>query len=148
MQYRPVVSADGSAVFYSDEKRQSFKVPVEGGTPVRLLDLLDTQPGGSTLSLPRGFHEPAPSPDGRWIAGHYIDDAQRGERIALLPLGRTEPLRLLPEVHVPVQWTADSRNLVYVDTKLGVSNIWRRALDAPAAMQVTSFSNDRISPTR
>ena len=144
VQYRPVVSADGSSVFYSDEKRQSFKVGIEGGAPVRLLDLLNTPPGGSALSLPKGFHEPAPSPDGRWIAGHYLDDTQRGERIALLPLGRTEPIRLLPDVHVPIQWTADSRNLVYVDTKLGVSNVWRRPLDAAAAAQVTSFSNDRI----
>jgi Tol biopolymer transport system component len=50
----------------------------------------------------------------------------------------------LHDAHVPVQWTADSRNLIFADTRLGVSNLWRRPIDASAATQVTSFSSDRI----
>jgi Tol biopolymer transport system component len=142
--YRPVLSADGTTVYYSDQKRQNYRVSIDGGTPTRLPDLLTAEPGGAAPTLPQGFHEPAPSPDGRWIAGHYIDDSQRGERTALLALGRAVAPRLLKDVRVPVQWTSDSRSLLYVDTRQGVSNIWRRALDAQAGSQVTAFTNDRI----
>jgi Tol biopolymer transport system component len=142
--YRPVLSANGTTVYYSDRKRQNYRVSIEGGTPEKLSDLLTAPPDGAAPALPKGFHEPAPSPDGKWIAGHYIDDSQRGERTALLALGRAEAPRLLKDVRVPVQWTSDSRGLLYVDTRQGVSNIWRRALDAQAGSQVTAFTNDRI----
>ena len=43
---------------------------------------------GASVSLPPGFHEPMPSPDGATVAGHYSEAAARGERIALIAAGR------------------------------------------------------------
>jgi dipeptidyl-peptidase-4 len=58
------------------EERQTFRVPLTGGDPVR-------------LSAQAGYHEPLISPDGRWIADIYsndvtppdlyLSDARRGE---------------------------------------------------------------------
>jgi len=141
--FRPYLSADGASVYYSSPQRQNFRVPLDGGAPVALPGLL-APPGAAAPTLPKGLHEPEPSPDGRYVAAHYVDDAQRGERIALLPLGRAEAVRLLPDVHVPALWSADGRSLLFVDTRQGVSNLWRRTLDAATATQLTSFTNDRI----
>ena len=43
-----------------------------------------------------------------------------------------------------IHWTADGRDLTYVDTKGGVSNIWIQSLDGGAPKQLTDFKDQRI----
>ena len=69
---------------------------------------------GSGVTLPEGFHEPAPSPDGRMVAGHYLDREQRGERMVVVTPGKSDGVRTLPTVPVPAVWMPDSRSLLFV----------------------------------
>jgi dipeptidyl aminopeptidase/acylaminoacyl peptidase len=89
VRVRPMLSSDGKEIYYGDEKaRQNFRVSIDGGTPTPLPDLLAS--GGPGITLPEGFHEPAPSPDGRLFAGHYFARDQRGERMVVITPGRAD----------------------------------------------------------
>ena len=143
VRVRPMLSSDGKEIYYSDEKaRQSLRVSIEGGTPTPLPDLLAS--GGAGVTLPEGFHEAAPSPDGRLFAGHYFARDQRGERMVVITPGKADGVTTLPTVPVPAQWSPDSKSLLYTDTRRGISNLWRYPLGGGAASQVTKFTNDRI----
>jgi Tol biopolymer transport system component/tRNA A-37 threonylcarbamoyl transferase component Bud32 len=138
---RPAVSSDGKYVYYGDTvSRQSFRIAIEGGTPEPLAASL----GGGSITLPEGFHEAWPSPDGRMFSGHYPDRERRGERMVVITPGTTEGVVRLPSVPVPAAWSPDSRSLLYVSTVRGVSNLWRHPIGGGTAVQVTKFANDRI----
>ena len=138
---RPMLSADGTEVYYSDtSSRQNFRVPIVGGTPQALPEAL----AGLGVALPEGFHEPAPSPDGRMVAGHYFDREQRGERMVVITPGKADGIVKLTSVPVPAVWMPDSRSLLFVQTRRGVSNLWRQPVASGAAVQVTKFTNERI----
>jgi len=140
---RPMLSSDGKEIYYGDEKaRQNFRVSIDGGTPTPLPDLLAS--GGAGITLPEGFHEPAPSPDGRLFAGHYFARDQRGERMVVITPGRADGVAPMPTVPVPAQWSPDSKSLLYIDTRRGISNLWRHPVAGGTATQVTKFTNDRI----
>ena len=141
---RPQLSADGKDVYYGDTAaRQSFRVSIDGGTPTPL-PLVLAGASGAAASLPDGFHEAAPSPDGKLISGHYNDAAQRGERMTVITPGHPEATLLLPTVPVPAQWSPDGRSLLYIDTRRGISNLWRHPVAGGTAAQITKFTNDRI----
>jgi Tol biopolymer transport system component len=138
---RPMLSADGTEVYYSDtSSRQNLRIPIAGGTPQALPEAL----AGPGVALPEGFHEPAPSPDGRMVAGHYFDREQRGERMVVITPGKADGIAKLPSVPVPAVWMPDSRSLLFVQTRRGVSNLWRQPVASGAAVQVTKFTNERI----
>ena len=42
-----------------------------------------------------------------------------------------------------LQWSADGRSVLYIDTRGGVSNIWSQPLEGPAK-QLTNFRIDQI----
>ena len=76
---RGSLSSDGKWIYYSDAAGEPRKVSIDGGASVAVFSA-----DGGSRSLPPGFHEPMPSPDGATVAGHYTDQAARGERIALV----------------------------------------------------------------
>lgn len=43
-----------------------------------------------------------------------------------------------------IRWTKDGRNLLYIITADGVSNIWRQPMDGGKPVPVTQFQNDLI----
>jgi Tol biopolymer transport system component len=133
------LSADGLWVYYNETRGDSRKVSIDGGEPVQVLPPAFAAKAGEPL--PPGFHEPMPSPDGRWLAGHY--STSNGERIAVFPAdGGT--VRLLDTVPPSAQWAGDSHGFLYVDTRAGVSNVARRLMTAPSATPVTRFTSERI----
>ena len=115
-------------------------MPLAGGTPQPLHESL----AGAGVTLPEGFHEPSPSPDGRMVAGHYLDREQRGERMVVITPGKSDGVQTLPAVPVPAVWMADSRSLLFVQTRRGVSNLWRQPIAGGAALQVTKFTHERL----
>jgi hypothetical protein len=115
-------------------------VSIDGGTPQPLPEAM----AGAASTLPEGFHEAAPSPDGTLISGHYFDREQRGERMVVITPGRPDGIVKLPSVPVPALWAPDGRSLLYVSTRRGISNLWRHPLTGGAAAQVTKFTNDQI----
>jgi eukaryotic-like serine/threonine-protein kinase len=134
---RGVISPDGKWIYYSEASGESRKVSIDGGTSIAVFS------AGSGAALPPGFHEPMPAPDGATIAGHYIDQAARGERIALIPLAGG-PAKLLPTVPASATWAPDGKALIYIDTRGGISNLMRQPIAGGAATPLTKFTTEQI----
>lgn len=135
------LSPDGRWVYYSDTQGEPRRVAIEGGAPEPLLSA--DAAARMAEPLPGGYHEAMPSPDGRWVAGHY--SGPQGERIVIFPSGGGA-LQRLETMPISAQWTGDSRGFIYTDTRAGVSNLARRLLQAPAdaAAPVTRFTSEQI----
>jgi serine/threonine protein kinase/Tol biopolymer transport system component len=133
---RGAVSPDGKWIYYSEASGESRKVSITGGAPTAVFAA-----GGDPL--PPGFHEPMPAPDGATVAGHYSDQAARGERIALISLAGG-PAKLLPTVPASATWAPDGRALIYIDTRGGVSNLVRQPIAGGAATPLTKFTSEEI----
>jgi Tol biopolymer transport system component len=43
-----------------------------------------------------------------------------------------------------VRWSSDSTSLTFIDTRGGVSNLWRQPLDGGPPKQLTAFKSDQI----
>jgi Tol biopolymer transport system component len=43
-----------------------------------------------------------------------------------------------------IRWTPDGQALLYIDTRNGISNIWRQPIDSSVPAQVTSFKAECI----
>ena len=135
--YRPVISFDGAWVYYSDPKKQNFRIPLAGGTPEPLLAELTA----AGRKLPPAFHEPVPSPDGRAIAGHYQDPDKNGERIVVLSTDTAAPERRFPNMRANARWAPDGKSLISHDRV----NLFRQPLAGTAGpTQITNFSGDTI----
>jgi Tol biopolymer transport system component len=134
----PRVTPDGKWVVYqkwASGNLHIYKVPIEGGTPVPLTD--------------KGSEAPAVSPDGRLVACIYWSNPEsQPPQFALLPIEGGPPVKL---IEIPptlsefrIQWTPDGSALAYVDTRGGVSNIWRLPIDGRPPTQLTDFKSDQI----
>ena len=134
---RGVISPDGKWVYYSEASGESRKVPIDGGTSSAVFA------AGGGASLPPGFHEPMPAPDGMTVAGHYSDQTARGERIALIPLAGGAA-KLLPTVPASATWAPDGRSLIYIDTRGGISNLMRQPVAGGAPTALTRFTSEQI----
>jgi Tol biopolymer transport system component len=134
---RGAISPDGKWVYYSEASGESRRVPIDGGPSSAVFA------AGASVSLPPGFHEPMPSPDGATVAGHYSDEAARGERIALITLAGGPP-RLMPSVPASATWAPDGRALMYIDTHAGISNLMRQPVAGGAAIPLTKFTSEQI----
>ena len=137
---RPQCSPDGRSVIYEqgigNVKRTLWKVPIEGGEPVRLTE----------------FHalRPAISPDGRNIAFFFMDRS-RANSPWCVGVVSTNGGEMTAQFDIPatvisrfVNWTADSRNVAYINDIGGVSNIWLQPLAGEPPRQITNFQSGRI----
>ena len=129
------LSSDAKWIYYNETRGESRKVSIDGGNPSPAL------PAEVSGNLPVNYHEPIPSPDGRWIAGHYA--TPQGERIAVVP-ATGGAFQLFDTVPPSAQWTGDSRGFLYNETRAGVSNIVRRLMTAATAAPVTRFTSEQI----
>ncbi|MFZ0063998.1 MAG: protein kinase, partial [Pyrinomonadaceae bacterium] len=138
----PQFTADGKFVIYQHFEpgvaSTLWRVPIEGGTPVKVTD---------------GFAvRPAVSPDGRHL-GFWHNDGQTNARwkLGLFSLESGTLLKTLevgPTVQVNwnsmVRWSGDGRSLTYVDNHAGIENVWAQPIDGGAAKQITNFTDNRI----
>jgi len=134
--YSPSLSPDGRWVVYHSSTPGSpslWKVSIDGGEPAPL----------SAASAIR----PQVSPDGKWIACFYQDQKDGVFKAGLLPFAGGEPTLVegmaQPEFLI-LRWSPDSRELTYIATRQGVSNIWSKPIDGGPAHQLTNFTSDRI----
>jgi TolB protein len=140
ISFGQTVSPDGAWLAFSSWRSGAlalWKMPVSGGEPLRLTD----GPAGRAIF----------SPDGKLISCVYFDTEGGGRwRLAVLPAAGGQPSRMLDlnfqNVNAPagLWWTPDSRALVYVETRGGVSNVWRLPLDGGAPRQLTDFDSGQI----
>jgi serine/threonine protein kinase len=130
----PAFSPDGQWVVYDNQSEGAttiWKVSVEGGNPVQLAD---------------HARMPVVSPDNQFVAYRHYPEGGLPE-IAIMPFQGGAPVRDLP---IPisdwqwVQWTPDSRALVYIEVADGVSNIWSHDLAGGPKKQLTNFKTDQI----
>jgi len=132
----PSCSPDGQWVIYYSVGGL-WKVPIDGGTPVKV-----PKPEKDLTTAP------VVSPDGKFIACNYVVGEPGAQfRIGVLPIEGGEPIKIF-EVNSyaikPLGWTPDGRAITYIDTRAGVSNIWRLPLDGSAPAPVTNFNSGLI----
>ncbi|MDQ1729113.1 MAG: hypothetical protein QOD33_1238, partial [Pyrinomonadaceae bacterium] len=138
---QPFCSPDGEWVIFKSlrqGKSTFWRVPIGGGTPAQFSDK------SATLA--------AVSPDGKFLALRYFDEQAKANRIAVLPFTGGEPVKTL-EVPVGFRdvglgWTADSRAIVYADSRgtgdSNADNLWTAPIDGSAARQLTNFNSGLI----
>jgi Tol biopolymer transport system component len=134
-EYFPVCSPDGKWVYYTplndSGKPSVWRVPIDGGDPVRLTDYVSVRP--------------IISPDGKFMACQYHDEQPTSsQKIAIIPIEGGQPTKLLDLQTALYQWSWDGKAIIYLDAKGGASNLWSRPIEGGPVKQLTNFSNDRI----
>jgi Tol biopolymer transport system component len=128
------ISSDGKWLTYYS-RDGAWKMPLNGGNPV---------------ILRVGANPPVISPDGRWVAFETQDI--KNDQIEIVALDGNAQPRFLPFINEPqvpeiadigpvIRWTADGRNITYVRTLNGVSNLWAQPIDGTSAKQLTHFDS-------
>ncbi|HKC65267.1 MAG TPA: DPP IV N-terminal domain-containing protein, partial [Pyrinomonadaceae bacterium] len=131
----PSCSPDGRFIIYVSSVLGNptlWKLSIDGGEPVPLLDKISSRP--------------VVSPDGKWIACLYREQAISPYKLSVLPFEGGQPVKIFnePVELSAVHWTVDGRALLYARTQGGVSNIWSQPFDGGAPFQLTDFKQGRI----
>ena len=134
--YFPALSPDGKWVVYtpvlSEGKPTLWKVPIDGGEPTRVTDVLSLVP--------------IISPDSKLIACRCSDSQPNSTpKICLFAFEGGPPLKTfdLPSPYL-VRWSPDGKALTYLDSPGGIGNIWSQPIDGSAKKQITDFKNDQM----
>jgi Tol biopolymer transport system component len=140
LENQAAISPDGRWVIYTSSEsgfQTLWKAPIAGGAPIQLM-----------LHPAR---RASVSPDGKLIACEYSEDPQNtGWTVTVLDSETLKPLRSFPKIHTsdnapPVRWSADGKNLLYIVTDGGISNIWSQSLNDSLPRQLTHFiSSEQI----
>ena len=135
-EYNPQVSPQGWVAYtsYDTGVPTGWRVPLAGGTPVRIGDGV--------------VRDPTFSSDGRWIAGHAQAQPGAPWRIGVFPAEGTAPARML---EVPgagagwqvVRWVPNSEAFSYIEARDDVHNIWSWTAGR-APRPLTRFDSGRI----
>jgi len=134
----PICSPDGQWVAYQtldDAGNGIFRVPIDGGSPVRL--------------SPRPGYSPAISPDGKLVAFVSVEGtAPRFQnRWLVVPSSGGAPVYTFDaDIRAinRVRFTPDGKSLAYVVNEHGVSNLWAVPLGGGQPKQLTDFKSDQI----
>jgi Tol biopolymer transport system component/DNA-binding winged helix-turn-helix (wHTH) protein len=133
----PHVTPDGRSVVYATygfhQPGGIWKIPIEGGEPVRLTD------------KPASW--PFVSPDGKFVAATYSPDPAGPGKLAVIPIEGGEPVKLFdiePSFRANVTWTPDNRGLAFLDARTGTNNVWMQPLSGGRAVQLTDFKGEGV----
>lgn len=109
-----------------------WRVPADGGEPQKLSDAFSILP--------------SVSPDGSKIACSQLDTPSGQMRPTILSAadGRIVKMFDSPVASPHLRWTPDGSALSYVETRGGVSNLWRLPADGAAPEPITRFGDDLI----
>jgi Tol biopolymer transport system component len=130
---------DGAGLVYQhlgDDARQSiWKIPLQGGSPVRLTSTHTMYPAVSSRGLIAVWSSLKPEEPARVIA--------------IYQPGAAEPLRLFgfPINRMPgmfLRWMPQSDAISYIETIDGVSNIWMQPIAGGPPKMLTNFTAGRI----
>lgn len=136
--FYPYPSPDGQWIVYQSGGGQSgrptlWKVSINGDHAAQMTSF--------------NASVPVVSPDGRLIACRYWDENGGAQKIAIISFSGGPPTKILniPIVNWQrVRWMSDGASLTYIDTRAGVSNLWRQPIDGGAPKQLTAFKSDQI----
>jgi Tol biopolymer transport system component len=133
--------SDGNEVFYMDlqSPHSIQRTPIEGGTPVKVADVLGEYMVGR-MSI---------SPDGRFLA--YPFEVYKPDpvlKLAIIPTRGAGISRVLTApggaYSVSLLWSRDGKGLQYILTQEGAANIWQQRLDGSGPVRLTNFTTGRI----
>jgi Tol biopolymer transport system component len=131
-----VFSVDGEWIIYRSYVTGNpnlYKLPVNGGAPIRLTEVISGAP--------------AISPDGRTIACVQRPVALAKVKLALVPVDGSAA-RVIEPRDVPRQlvfgWTNDGQSVVYIKNDGLVSNLWQLPLKGGEPKQLTKFDSSLI----
>src|SRR5207248_77368 len=91
---------------------------------------------------------PHASPDGKWIA-YLVADPKRSA-LGIIPASGGPPTKTVdvsyssPGGDAVIRWSPAGDTIDYVDTRNGVSNVWRQSLNGGWPQQVTNFKSGLI----
>lgn len=128
----PEVAPDGKWVFYASAISGRFsvwKIPLSGGTSVRVNDGI--------------WANATPSPDGKLLAITSFEE-RTGWGESVVPVEGGEPVKVAQLNDTRLQWTPDSKSIVYIDSKNGVSNLWSQPVKAGLPRRITNFTSGVI----
>jgi len=133
----PKVTPDGRSVIYGEPNGKVIaRVSIDGGGASQITD--QGQGGG-----------PAISADGKLIAFRHQPDPNGLSKIGIIAVDGGPLLKVLD---VPatadsggLAWTPDSRAVIFVDRRGGISNLWSQSIDGGEPIQLTDFRADRIA---
>lgn len=135
----PRFTPDGKWIVYHNIDRGKYtirKVSIDGGEPVTLVSDRSTQPDVS--------------PDGKHVACFARRDGATAWEIIVVPIEGGPPIKTfaLPSTVEPewpgLRWTPDGKELTYVSTVDGISNVWRQPLTGGEPKPLTDFKENRI----
>jgi serine/threonine protein kinase/Tol biopolymer transport system component len=129
----PRITRDGKWLLYESQsagKLRIWKQPLAGGTSQPLIE--------------RTITNPIISPDGKWLAIYALDEAVDRFEIAYMPIEGGEPTKVSYLVDTPFGWSPDSKSVLYVDNRNGVSNLMSQPLDGHPPKQITKFTEGTI----
>jgi Tol biopolymer transport system component len=132
----PRVTPDGRSVIYGElSGRIISRVSIDGGEASQITD--QGQGGG-----------PAISADGKLIAFRHQPDPNGPSKIGIIAVDGGPVLKVLdvPSAELNVlAWTPDSRSVIFLDSRGGISNLWSQSIDGGEPTKLTDFRADRIS---
>jgi Tol biopolymer transport system component len=131
----PDISPDGKWVIYSSwvgGDSMIFRIPIEGGEPLRLTDYIS--------------YAPRYSPDGSTFACFIFDEkTQKWNRLAIFPSDGGQPIKVLDvpaatntTLGGPV-WTPDGLGLTVLIARGEQMNLWLQPLDGGPIRQLTNY---------
>jgi len=137
----PACSPDGKFVFYlnAGHPQKICRIPVEGGTPIQIADVLGDMMAGR-LSI---------SPAGNLLAYLYEQNNATitpGWKLAVIPVGEGPTVKVfeVPGGIVGPRWSPDGKGLQYLLTRDRTTNIWEQPLAGGQPRQLTRFTSGQI----
>ena len=125
------ISPDGKWVLYNTmDNWHLWKVPIDGGEPVRLTEYLALRP--------------AVSPDGKMIA--CLGRTGTKFELLLLPFAGGQPVKKIDFVPGPSRllWTADAQALIYTTALNGVQTLVKQPVTGGQSQPMVSLGEDSI----
>ncbi len=129
----PQITPDGKWLLYESQSSGNLRVSkqlVAGGAPQPLLD--------------RAAGSPTVSPDGKWVAIVAFDEDAGRYELAYMPFEGGQLTKISYLIAPAVGWSPDSKAVIYVDDRNGVSNLMSQTLDSRPPKQITNFTDSTI----
>ncbi len=133
----PVCSPDGRTVYYVNGRSSGgipMKVPINGGKPEKLTDLLVV----SNIGI---------SPDGGSLAFLTFQGADVDPRLAIVATSSGQTIGMAKFEKPPrqaLQFSPDGKAVVYATRETGFDNLWAQPLDGSTGHKLTKFDSEYI----
>ncbi|CAN5494200.1 hypothetical protein BH10ACI3_BH10ACI3_28670 [soil metagenome] len=137
-EFYPQCTPDGRWIVYQSGGNNPtlWKIPIGGGE--------------ATLITKTKASRPSISPDGKFVAYHYLSSIGEGSRWGF-GISSLEDGKLVKRFDFPstvterlVKWTRDGKSIAFLNSPGGIPNIWLQPVDGGAAKPLTDFSSDSI----